>query len=1132
MEKYEGKITAYEVQVQRGVQTPDLLDIDHPPSSTRSTSRSSTPRRSPPSIATSGRKLLSNVNAWESPAFLKRNHFGSTRYSPFIEENDDFPDNDRRKRSKFGRGSGQWRFADRTPSPEKELEAEVFEDINTSSRPTASTGIKAPTSEYNAQTLEKLEPEGFFENEPLPHDLNAINIISESSPPSPPPTTVSSSPAQHLVKVDHVISSPGALTPSEIPQSLEQGSESDSKFNSETEKTNSASATSLIADFGLDGSALSRLKETSEKLLPPGHVDERVGEEEAHSDPEDSPEAMILSDHETSVGEEDEGITMEPRAVKESADDFRSLDDQSPADSEGPNHRVQASEQLQSDSVTVEKGFDGTESEQESEQVRELFEETSELLSDAEIEVSPQEVVEDEEASALRGVVLSNRQSPHVSIPEAAGRGAELQLSMLEAAEDGEEDSEPLVGLSRPDHPIGLEIEERIGEMRAGEAVLSAEKQNTKIEIIDLESEEEEEQSAPSITDATTRPPTVPVNTAVSQQPHSSPPNSHRAPDSVTNDLSDSSHNKSIGELKETIPKSDFITVQSPSRESVERFKTPEKQERDLLTNAPDAEIIPESNPLQQKDGPDSETKKEMSGTLPLEKQESRSQSPVRKAALEPQLGIKDEQISQDPLIELPSTIPESVQQPPTKSQLFTPDITQRTSFSSRASSPSLQTMPDDDTLPTPQLTQGNNDVGAIPTKLPPDPKSSSVREVRPTGTDGLILDVRGRGKSLTGVRQAPTLIEKLKAMRRLSSQTPQKIGDASAVSPWFAPKKPVQVVPDSEAESEVESVSDVDISTRRMSRNADFRTPEKNKSLAKSFIRSPPQREGVTSLTSSPGYLPPSQPPPPGFRTSLSYFVPLATLQSYFSLSVDILAIALSAADVTRATSGPKDYHQTIYLTDPSSEHSKTPITITQIFRSYNKCFPIIERGDALLLREFKVQSFQRHMALLSTQSSAWAVFRKHADVQIRGPPVELGAEERGFARGLWRWWDGLGQEAKKRLDQIVPKAEEKRTGSETSTNGLTKIEGQETKGIAKKEALAGLGVDLPGSQEKSRKVESKGRGIDEEKIIESVEPPKRVLRPRGARGRPEKSESPAKAIDRRSGTVFTGGLGEPDSE
>ena len=460
---------------------------------------------------------------------------------------------------------------------------------------------------------------------------------------------------------------------------------------------------------------------------------------------------------------------------------------------------------------------------------------------------------------------------------------------------------------------------------------------------------------------------------------------------------------------------------------------------------------------------------------------------------------------------ELPSTILDSLEDRFSKSQLLTPSSTQRTDFVSQASSLPPQAASENDTLPTPRLTQGTS------TRIVPSQSLAPSEEPALTET-------------AAPPRKTSALIEKLKEMRRLSNKTPkQRSSDASVLDPWFAPKRLSQAVPDSEAESEAESLPDrvAQAEIQKKASRQLLQTPEKP--LAKSFIRSPPPPKHISSTQSSPKYLPPSQPPPPGFRTNLSYFVPLATLPSHFATTVDILAIALSSTPVTRATSGPRDYNQALYITDPSSSALQNSITTAQIFRPNNRCFPLVEKGDAFLLRNFKVQPFQRHLSLLSTESSAWAVFRKGADVQIRGPPVEFGAEERGFARGLWDWWASLGDDARNRFENAVPDYKK--------PHGLAKIAtaksgGNKSDTPIKKEEIEGLGVDLPGSQPKRRAAMGErflDLNIREEADVvhESIEAPKRVLRARGAMGANGRSES---ARESRFGTVFTGGLGEPD--
>ena len=460
---------------------------------------------------------------------------------------------------------------------------------------------------------------------------------------------------------------------------------------------------------------------------------------------------------------------------------------------------------------------------------------------------------------------------------------------------------------------------------------------------------------------------------------------------------------------------------------------------------------------------------------------------------------------------DLPSTVPDSFEDTRPKANLLTPSSTQQTKTVSQSSSVSVHSTPEDDTLPTPRLTQGTSTSVIPPHSLAP-PEETTFEEIP------------------APPKKTSALIEKLREMRRLSSQSSKpRSSDASVLDPWFAPRRSTQIIPDSEDGSEAESSPERGVPAKISEKfgGQPPQTPEKP--LAKTFIRSPSEPKYISSIHSSPQYLPPSQPPPPGFRTNLSYFVPLATLPSHFATTVDILAIALSSTPVTRATSGPRDYNQTLYITDPSSLSLQHPVATAQVFRPNNRCFPLVEKGDALLLRDFKVHPFQKRLLLLSTESSAWSVFRKGADVQIRGPPVEFGAEERGFARGLWDWWASLGDDARMRLEDAVPEHMSPRVPTKTAES---KAGARKQDAPTKTEEIEGLGIDLPGSQSQRRgSVRERPLALDgvEEMdfVHESVEAPKRVLRARGAKGANGRSES---ARESRFGTVFTGGLGEPD--
>lgn len=129
---------------------------------------------------------------------------------------------------------------------------------------------------------------------------------------------------------------------------------------------------------------------------------------------------------------------------------------------------------------------------------------------------------------------------------------------------------------------------------------------------------------------------------------------------------------------------------------------------------------------------------------------------------------------------------------------------------------------------------------------------------------------------------------------------------------------------------------------------------------------------------------------------------------------------------------------------------------------------------------------------------------------MQVRGPPVEFGAEERAFARGLWNWWGSLTSSEREALEAAVPKDEKTRPTS---------------KGIK------GLGVELPGSQDGAQRSE-RSKGREKSLSVDTVgdEPVGRVLRPRHGRGK--MSESPEKEgkvmHELRDGTSYFDGEGE----
>lgn len=1117
-------------QIQRTNQEDITLDIDHPSPSPEPSVQGSTLSQSPPynsHIPTTIRAPRLAPQAWSSPAFLKRSHFSTSTYDPFAEV--DFPDNDRRKKTKFGRASSEWKYSERTPSPEKEGYTATLDTHSAfdEEEPEKMVGITSPSP---AQDLPRETTNDQTATEVTAEEATNGAAVGQPSSPTastePPEGTPEDSIPKESSPVVQYISSASSQSGSspavsgseqhEIMQDVEDYQLDGSVFGMSSGRA---------PDFGLDGSALSRAEETSKST-------EETGEYVAEAEDRRSAEVVLTTvrhkeisvsedvippsgpgqmaeDYPSTIQESMDGFMVSngndseqaPDMLGERAaqktDQFSALAFSEPLESEQP-----WGESVMNDAATSEKGS---------------LRLTTDKVSPEDRDQTILDNALDTKATQLERSSDEERISEYdKESQEEDSDGEDVQAETESEEEYSEDDEGSEDGYSQDEESSQEEElqdwqipEEAIPQDKAGLGE-SLKPEKPAVNIIDLESNDESEQSAQPTPPATvasepiiTNPDQIdsgPLQAGSTATPQKEiPPPFEQAPEPVVaeSDQIDS------GPLQ----------TDSPAMLQKEILPSDEEEAPRSRLSSPGVAVDTREVTLQP-----AKTEQEPLFTEPT----STSQ---RSQAAQSQL-----------LEELPSTVRDTYDDPSSKSHLMTPSDTQQSGFVSQPSFPPMEELPGEDTLPTPRLTQGTS-AGIVPPELYSQPASQEPLEVQPPAEEEETKAIETKPST---PQRAPNLIDKLKAMRKLSSQSSRRSSDVSATSPWFAPKRSSQVVPDSEAESEVESLT----GTTMQDVTAVGQRTKKQKPSANALLSSPNRPTTAASMVSSPGYFPPSQPPPPGFRTNLSYFVPLATLSSHFATTVDVLAIAVDSTPVTRATSGPKDYNQTIYLADPSSSTLQPPITSAQIFRSYNKCFPICEKGDAVMLRDFRVQSFQRQMTLLSTQSSSWAVFRKGQGVQVRGPPIEFGAEERLFARGMWRWWDGLKEEERVVLDEAVRKEERKKAKTkENKSNGITRTpnkaqNGDDTKPKIKKEALEGLGIEVPGSQSKSRRASMSERSMgldgtsDSDKAMESTEPPRRVLRPRGARGLPEKSESPPKAWDTRSGSVFTGGLGEPESD
>jgi hypothetical protein len=176
------------------------------------------------------------------------------------------------------------------------------------------------------------------------------------------------------------------------------------------------------------------------------------------------------------------------------------------------------------------------------------------------------------------------------------------------------------------------------------------------------------------------------------------------------------------------------------------------------------------------------------------------------------------------------------------------------------------------------------------------------------------------------------------------------------------------------------------------------------------------------------------------GLSTAHAYFTSLASLGQHVNpsspqtASVDVLAVVTDfTKEPERAKGGPRDYYTVCRVTDPTISASAD--VRVEVFRPWKAVLPAADVGDVVLLRAFFVKSKKRQAYLLSTDTSAWCVWRfaehskatarggasmrdgeqpvwarrmSHSEAreEVKGPPVEYGMAEKEQARKLRDWW------------------------------------------------------------------------------------------------------------------------------
>ncbi|KAG8529773.1 uncharacterized protein KY384_005254 [Bacidia gigantensis] len=994
-----------DVKIQR--ESGDVIPvfIDHPSSSSEASSEHTTAPHSPapihdalPPFQKTQIQPFGAGETWYSPAILKRAHLSATTYDPFSDD-EEFPDNGRQKKLRFGRGSGQWRFADRTPSPVKELADVVMVDETPSKGAPKSPAAASPEQDVERQIAVE-----------IPAEDQMVFVDVQGTDPNEHSTeaTLEGDEKQIQVAPNEIVVEVGAsqdfADESTLPRNSEASNGAGSKGPPGQKNVETVDNQSQLLDAGQPGRvslpARDIFVDESTKSSPPLGQPVDDGSLQVKQYNSQASNLFVIDTNTTATGGDDSESVSGDTSVDEKAASIADLEANKTSINEDMRRETQ-----------VDSGLEGR-------IVHDSWREDAEHSDE----------------------VITYNEDPQKGAPSPSSSPGDInmtgaEVSMFEASLPPED----LLAHKPPSDPeIYYEQDHLNSEIHSQPDDL--------FNHIDSFGDES-------------------VNAASSE-----PATQQQATDyaAVEKDPSDIEIVDSM-EPNENVQEP--VNLDEPTRTSTQPEARDDANDHEQLVHTSHQEMrdanvgerIDRAMSMDQLDAEDSfgnlysepkkqdELKVEDEGPTHRASTEETSQQDTTVVSILKQpkcFDTEDDQayrprttreLSQDPkesavetFVEPPATIPDSVI-PSMKSQLLTPSTTQKTSFRSEPSTVSLHTQLEDDTLPTPIATQPvtqdsmGEGSGHVPESLSiaePPARQSSVNIEAPKQTSTDKLPSSPPISPITPMK--PTKMkqwaDKARAARRASQGTPRSNRSTSVASPWFAPRRSVQIVPDSDA-SNAPSEPDEQVKSvaHRIPRLIPA-TPER--SLGKTFIRSSPYVEVETpKSTTSTQYEPDSQPILGGLRTKYSYYVPLKDLHEHVGTLTDVLVCALSSSAITRAAAGPRDFVQSIYLTDWSLPNTKKLVTTAQIFRPNKPCFPRIQQGDTIILREFKVNPFHHSFALISSETSSWAVFRPGEDVQMNGPIVEYGPEERGYVSGMRKWWGKLVSEYKERLMDQVPR-------------------------------------------------------------------------------------------------------------
>ncbi|KFZ03386.1 hypothetical protein V502_10989, partial [Pseudogymnoascus sp. VKM F-4520 (FW-2644)] len=216
-----------------------LINLDNPPEEPETDrvaeieaplANPSPPPGSPIPTARHDQLRAEETGEWSSPAFIKRarlsyGSFIGKDFDAFIEDDGAIPGKGR-KRSRFGRKSGDWRYVSRSPSPEEEVEVEelvVEEPVPEKEKPAMTDeGCQTDGLEYTDEMQEffrQSQAAGREARPPEPPGLQDTRMeFTEDQGDRPPVPPFDAFPAGHAAPASHPMEPNGTTT--QWPESI------------------------------------------------------------------------------------------------------------------------------------------------------------------------------------------------------------------------------------------------------------------------------------------------------------------------------------------------------------------------------------------------------------------------------------------------------------------------------------------------------------------------------------------------------------------------------------------------------------------------------------------------------------------------------------------------------------------------------------------------------------------------------------------------------------------------------------------------------------------------------------------------------------------------------------------------